>query len=65
MDWTYADGSEKQTPAESEYILRCVDESGAAVGFLTVALPTLHGNLVPVVPINIVYTVINDLLVQG
>ena len=42
-----------------------VDESGAAVGFLTVALPTLHGNLVPVVPINIVYTVINDLLVQG
>ncbi len=31
VDWSYADGSEKQTPAESEYILRCVDESGAAV----------------------------------
>lgn len=42
-----------------------VDESGAAVGFLSGALPSLHGNLVPVIPINIVYTVINDLLVQG
>ncbi len=42
-----------------------VDESGAAVGFLSPTLPTLHGKLVPVVPINIVYTVINDLLVQG
>ncbi len=42
-----------------------VDESGAAVGFLSAALPTLHGTLVPVIPINIVYTVINDLLVQG
>ena len=42
-----------------------VDESGAAVGFLTVALPSLHGNLVPVIPINIVYTVINDFLIQS
>lgn len=42
-----------------------VDESGGAVGFLTVALPSLHGTLVPVIPINIVYTVINDFLVQG
>jgi serine protease Do len=42
-----------------------VDESGAAVGFLTVGLPSLHGTLVPVIPINIVYTVINDFLAQG
>ncbi len=42
-----------------------VDESGAAVGFLTAGLPSLHGTLVPVIPINIVYTVINDFLVQG
>lgn len=42
-----------------------VDESGAAVGFLTAGLPSLHGTLAPVIPINIVYTVINDFLVQG
>ncbi len=42
-----------------------VDETGAAVGFLTAALPSLHGSLAPVIPINIVYTVINDFLVQG
>ena len=42
-----------------------VDESVAAVGFLTAGLPSLHGTLAPVIPINIVYTVINDFLVQG
>jgi len=41
-----------------------VDESGAAVGFLTAGLPNLHGTLAPVIPINIVYTVINDFLAQ-
>ena len=42
-----------------------VDETGATVGFLTGTLPELHGSLAPVVPINIVYTVINDFLVQS
>ena len=42
-----------------------VDETGAAVGFMTGSLPSLHGTLAPVVPINIVYTVINEFLVQG
>lgn len=42
-----------------------VDDTGAAVGFLTGALPQLHGTLAPMIPINVVYTVINDFLVQG
>ena len=42
-----------------------VDENGAAVGFMTGALPLLHGTLAPMIPINVVYTVINDFLVQG
>lgn len=42
-----------------------VDENGATVGFMTGALPMLHGTLSPMIPINVVYTVINDFLVQG
>lgn len=37
-----------------------VDESGAAVGFLSGTLPPLYGSLAPVIPINIVYTMINE-----
>ncbi len=42
-----------------------IDETGATVGFMTGALPLLHGTLAPMIPINVVYTVINDFLVQN
>ncbi|MBE6713357.1 MAG: trypsin-like peptidase domain-containing protein [Ruminococcaceae bacterium] len=37
-----------------------VDDTGAAVGFLSGTIPLLYDTLAPVIPINIVYTMINE-----
>jgi S1-C subfamily serine protease len=53
------------TPNESMYGAAVVDSTGAVVGFLTKAVAPPYGSLSSVVPINMVYTVVNDILSQS
>ena len=50
---------------ETLYGAPVVDSTGAAIGFMSGTLSPLYDSLAPVIPINIVYTVINDFWAQG
>lgn len=53
------------TPNASMYGSAVVDSTGAVVGFLTDAVAPPYEALSSVVPINMVYTVVNDILSQS
>ncbi len=53
------------TPNASMYGAAVVDATGAVVGFLTEAVSPPYPALSSVVPINMVYTVVNDILSQS
>lgn len=53
------------TPDSTLYGAPVIDQSGAVAGFCTDAIEPLYGLYTAVVPINTVYTVINDMLSEG